>query len=82
MNYSTEYRNLLTLIRNCSDYLDKESIVLSGSPQLVDNIKEHYKRQPENYHTIYGMALVSAFEKLNICISSDKDRLELFLEKN
>ena len=81
MNYSTEYRDLLTLIRNCSDYLDKESIVLSGSPQLVDNIKEHYKKE-ENDHTIYGMALVSAFEKLNICISSDKDRLELFLEKS
>ena len=83
MNYSKEYTNLAILIRNCSDHLDKKfGFVLSGSPELITNIKEHYRREPDDHHTIYGLSLTVAFEKINICISSDKDRFQLFLEEN
>lgn len=83
MNHSNEYKTLLNLIRNCSDYLDKEfGFVISGSPELTTNIKEHYNKRPDEVHTIFGLALVTTFEKLNICIASDKARLQMFLEEN
>lgn len=81
MDIVKHYNTLLNLIRECSTELDtKYGHVMSGSPQLIDNIKKHYERNHDDLVTQYGMQLVSAFESITIYITSDPDRHTKFME--
>jgi len=83
MNYTKSYNDLLTLIRECNDFLDRKyGFALSGSPILTDSIKQHFKNNPDDDHAIYGLALVTTFEKLSVCITENKKRLEKFMKEN
>jgi hypothetical protein len=53
MNYIKTYNNLLNLIRECSDYLDKTfGFILPGSPTIIENVRAHYNKHPEDSHAM------------------------------
>ena len=72
ININDAYQNILSLMIECSSYLDnKYGRVLPGSPLLKNNILAHYFINPDRDHVMYGFLLVKVYDELVDSIRKD-----------
>lgn len=72
-NAEPSFEYVTEILRECSTYLDRTyGYVLGGSPLLTDNIKAHYKADPDRRYAKYAMTLIEEGEELLRSIEEER----------
>jgi len=79
--YANEYNFILKSMRTtCKNLYHKYGYILSGSPLLIDEIKEYNNNYPNDNDCIDGLSLVKKHDQLIILISKNQNILNSFID--